>query len=610
MSDARKEKAAALPQTPGVYIMRNDRGKVIYVGKAKKLRNRVYQYFAKNDHPRKVANMVANARDFEVILTDTELEALVLENNLIKKYKPKYNILLKDDKGYPFIRLDLREPYPRMEVAARKGKDGARYFGPYGGRNTAHMAIDIIGEALRLPACGKVFPRDVGKGRPCFRREIGRCDAPCSGALSGEEFHRRMEQAEKLLLGRDRELVESLTEEMTAAAREQAYERAAALRDRIRAIRSLEEKQKIIGAGGMDHTDVVGLCVSPGGSGFAVLHYWGGDLGEKDFLEAPAASEEEAGELMGEFLARYYDEDRPPPHAVLTCVPPEGEELLRTRLADLAGRNVELSVPERGKRRALCAMACQNALDEVSRRAGAARRSGKSLTELAKLLGLASPPRRIESFDISNSGDVAIVAGMVVLKDGRPARSEYRKFHLRTVTEQNDPEAMREVLTRRFSDLREGKSGFADAPDLLLMDGGREQTAVAEQVLASLGISLPVFGMVKDDKHRTRALCDSEGREMSLSAPGLYAMVAALQEEVHRYAVTFHRQTRDKRMRASALDGIPGVGPARKKDLLRTFGSLRGVREASVEQLAQAVPQSVAAAVYAKLHERKDTLCE
>ncbi|MBR6556817.1 MAG: excinuclease ABC subunit UvrC [Clostridia bacterium] len=604
MPDERRTKAAALPLTPGVYIMRDREGKVIYVGKAKKLKNRVSQYFARTDHPRKVANMVRNAADFEVILTDTELEALVLENNLIKKYKPKYNILLKDDKGYPFVRIDPREEYPRLTVEGKRAKDGARYFGPYGGRAAAHFAVETIGEALRLPACSRRFPRDIGKGRPCIRAQIGRCDAPCAGRISAEEYRRRIAEAEKLLQGRTGELLSELSRDMLAAAEEMQFERAAGLRDRMNAVRKLEEKQKIVGGDG--NMDIIGVHAAPEGSGIAVLHYMGGTLADKEFFSVPAASGEEAGELAEEFIARFYHEEHTPPPTVLVSALAEGGEVLGDLLRSLAERQVELSVPERGKRRALAVMACENAAEEIARRASAARKSGKALAELGELVGLSVPPHRIEAYDISNTGDVGIVAGMVVLEEGRPARSQYRKFRIRAEG-QDDVRAMGETLTRRMAEYKAANPGFDRRPDLILIDGGETQTAEALRVVREAGENIPVFGMKKDDHHRTRALCDAGGGEYALTAsPGLFALVGSLQEEVHRYAVTFHRTVRDSRLSKSVLDDIPGVGPARKKALLKHFGSLRAVKAASQEALEKIVPASVAAAIRARFEERKE----
>lgn len=595
MTDPRREKAMALPLTPGVYIMRDREGKVIYVGKAKKLKNRVSQYFSRTDHPRKVANMVKNAADFEVILTDTELEALVLENSLIKQYQPKYNILLKDDKGYPFLRIDPREAYPRITVVGRREKDGARYYGPYGGRGSANFAVDTIGEALRLPACSRQFPRDVGKGRPCIRAQIGRCDAPCAGKISAEEYRARIAQAEQLLQGKTRELLAQLEADMLAAAEDMQFERAANLRDRIFAIRKLEEKQKIVGSGA--NTDVIGVHAAPEGSGIAVLHYVGGTLADKEFFSVPAASGEEAGELAGEFIARFYHEAHTPPVQVLCSALPEDPEVLGEHLSGLAGRHVELSVPERGRRRALAVMACENAADEISRRTSAARKSGKALAALGTLVGLSAPPGRIEAYDISNTGDVGIVAGMVVLEGGRPAKSQYRKFRIRAAG-QDDVRAMGETISRRMAEYKAGTPGFASRPELILIDGGETQTAEALRRVREAGEDIPVFGMKKDDHHRTRALCDAEGREYSLmGSPGLFALVGSLQEEVHRYAVTFHRKVRDDRLKKSVLDEIPGIGPARKAALLKKFGSLRAIKAASAAQLAEIVPPAVAAAI-------------
>lgn len=592
------KKANQLPLLPGVYIMLDASGEVIYVGKAKALKNRVSSYFH-GDHLPKVSAMISKVDDFHVIVAGSEFEALILENSLIKRHKPHYNILLKDDKGYPFVRVDMQEAYPTFSVKNRLASDGAKYFGPYGGRGQTFAVIDSLNKSLGLPTCGKKFPRDIGKERPCIQFQMGACRGWCRGEPDSDEYRRTIEKAVLLLEGKSRELTDELQAEMEKAAEELRFEEAARLRDRIRAVSALENKQKVIALSRTD-TDAVGF-VRGAKSCFSVLHYVDGNLAGKDFelLEDPTEND---GEAISSLLRQYYSARPSWPKTILLPLVPEDMEELAAWLAELAGRRVSLEIPQRGSRMELVEKANLNAREEIQRSTTAAERRSKTLLWLQEALKLPSLPNRIESFDISNTGNFGIVASMVVFSEGKPLKRDYRKFRMKEIIGQNDYGSMREVITRRFARLLDNDEKFSAVPDLLLIDGGAEHAASAEAALAELGLSLPVFGMIKDDRHRTRALITSAGDEIGIqSNPATFAFIGRIQEETHRFAIEYHRSLRDS-VSGSSLDKIPGVGPKRRSELLKTFGSIKAIRAASLEELSAAVPKNTAAAVYGFYH--------
>lgn len=606
MSETLRQKAARLPLLPGVYIMLDDKGEVIYVGKAKKLKNRVSSYFH-GEHLPKVAAMVAKVADFNVIVAGSEFEALVLENSLIKRHKPHYNILLKDDKGYPFIRLDLRESYPVMTVESRAGHDGARYFGPFGGRGETKAIISAVCKALLLPDCSRRFPRDIGKDRPCLNYHMGNCAGWCLKDSSPEEYRRSIEQAALILDGRSAELLGELREQMERAAEELRFERAAALRDRLRAVEKLANRQRVIATAFSD-TDAVGFCRGAK-SCFAVLHFTDGDLAGKD-VEMMDEPLEDDGEAVAGLVRQYYTAARGswPKTVLLPCEIEEREELEKL-LSECAGRRVHLETPQRGERMRLIESAALNAREEVQRRTTADQRRLKTLDWLQKALELPAPPRRIEAFDISNLGDSGIVAGMSVHEDGRPKKKDYRRFRIRELAQQDDYASMHQAVTRRFRHYLDGDAGFDTLPELLLIDGGERHAATAAQALRELGLSVPVFGMVKDDRHRTRALVTPDGREIGIQAmPAVFALIGSIQEETHRWAIEYQRLLRRESF-GSELDKIPGVGPKRKNELLKAFQSLRAIRAARPEELGGVVPKNTAQAVYEYFHPKGEEAC-
>ena len=605
--DELREKANDLPLAPGVYLMMDKAGQVIYVGKAKKLKNRVSQYFQDTaSHNSKTKMMVSQVDRFDTILVRTEFEALVLENSLIKRHMPRYNILLKDDKGYPFVRLERGAAYPRFTLVSRAGEDDARYFGPFGGRRETRLAIEAVCGALRLPTCARKFPRDIGKERPCLNKHIGKCDGFCQTDGPGqEEYARRIEQAVGIFTGHYKKLTGELQREMEQAAEALDFERAAALRDRIRSVSVLGKTQQVI-AGVCADTDVWGLYRGQVRWGFGVLHLEDGNLLGREVKVLAAGAEEDEGEILSAVLRQYYEGRGAVPREICVAALPEDREALEEVLAQGCGHKVSLRVPRRGQRAELLRMAQNNAREETERVTSETERTNKTLEQLGDLAGLSHAPRRIEAYDISNTGSADMVASMVVFCDGRPLKKEYRKFQIKTLEHPDDYAAMREVLGRRLQRYLDGDEKFSPLPDLILMDGGQQHAAVAEEVLAQKGLSVAVLGMVKDDRHRTRALMTAQGQELGIRcSPPLFTLVGQVQEEVHRFAITYHRKKHSRSAVRSRLDGINGLGEARRKALLKQFGSVRAVMQAELAELEAVLPKAVAGAVYDRFHEEK-----
>ena len=598
-----RQKANDLPLVPGVYLMMDKTGKVIYVGKAKKLKNRVSQYFQESaSHTAKTRQMVSQVDHFDTIFVTSEFEALVLENSLIKRHSPKYNILLKDDKGYPFVRLS-REPYPRFTLANRYANDSARYFGPFGGRYETRQALDAVFAALRLPTCSRRFPRDIGAERPCLNFHMGRCDGFCRPEMTAEEYNRRIDQACQLLEGKSRQLLRDMTAEMEAEAEALHFEQAAAIRDRINAIGALSKKQTVI-AGLCADTDIWGLYRGAGKCCYAVLHMENGNLTGRETELFTAPIEEEEAEMLSALTAQYYLPRAVLPHEILLPVDTGECENLSEVLTRRAGHKVWVHVPQRGEKADLRDMAQRNAAEEAERATTAEERVAHTLTLLAGLLGLGEPPRRMESFDISNTGKSDIVASMVVYSGVRPLRSAYRRFRIKELQGHPDDYAsMQEVLRRRLQRAADGDEKVLPRPDVFLIDGGQTHAAAAQEVADQFGVTVPVFGMVKDDRHRTRALVTPQGREIGLTAnPAVFSLIGQIQEETHRFAITYHHESHTRSTLRSALDDIPGVGPKRKEALRRALGSVKAIREADVETLAAIVPRPTAEAVYRHFH--------
>jgi excinuclease ABC subunit C len=594
--DELKEKAQSLTMQPGVYIMRDHTDHVIYVGKAKRLRNRVSQYFQDTaSHSPKTRVMVSKIDHFDVIVAASEFEALVLECSLIKRYLPKYNILLKDDKGYPYLRLDMKQPYPRIELVNKIGKDGASYYGPYGSRHVSQTVMETIRTTLRLPDCSKQFPRDIGKGRPCLNYHMKQCEGWCLTDRTQEQYRQVMERARQLLSGDYKSVAAELRKQMLAASDNLEFELAAGLRDQLNAVEALGKKQ-LVTAGSLADTDVIGFAETESKACFAVLHFAGGNLLDKDYEILSVTDDRDAA--LSSLVKQYYLSRGCAPKMI--CLPSamEDGELFCRLLDERFGEKTRIKVPLRGDLVRLIELAEKNALEEARRVTTREERVSGTLQLLGKMLSM-DPPRRIESFDISNIAGTDIVASMVVFEDGVPKKSQYKRFKVKELPDQDDYASMRQVVERRFVHFLNGDAGFETKPDLLLIDGGVTHAATVRTLLDTMGLKLNILGMVKDDRHRTRALVTPDGKEIAIdSQQSVFALIGSIQEETHRFAITYHRKLRSNRLHYSELDEIPGVGPKRKQELLKAFKSLTAIRQATLPELERVLPKGVAAAVY------------
>lgn len=594
--DELKEKAASLPLVPGVYIMRDKSNQVIYVGKAKKLKNRVSQYFQDtSSHTPKTRLMVSKIDHFDVIVAASEFEALVLECSLIKRYLPKYNILLKDDKGYPYLRVDMREIYPVITMVSRPQKDGASYFGPFGSRGVTANVLETICSVLKLPKCNKKFPRDVGKERPCLNYHMGQCAGWCQSKMTAQEYRQSMEQAVQLLSGNYKSVSDRIREQMLSAAEQLNFELAATLRDRLNSVEALNKKQ-LVTALTLADTDVIGYAETESNACFTVLHFSGGNLLDKEYEVISLPDDGEAA--VSSLMKQYYLSRGFAPKMVLLPFDIGDSALFEDLLLQQFGRKTRLRVPQRGDNLRLVELAQKNALEEAQRLASKEERIAGTLALLGKMLNM-QPPMRIEAYDISNISGTDIVAGMVVFENGRPLKSAYKRFVIKGLEDQDDYASMQQVVTRRFEHYSKGDKGFEVAPDLVLIDGGVNHAAMALAAVRALGLEFPVFGMVKDERHRTRALVTPNGMQIGIDGQqSVFSFIGSIQEETHRFAIGYHRKLRSKRLRYSELDTIPGIGPKRKQELLKTFKSLAAIRAASLEELERLLPRDVAMAVY------------
>lgn len=601
-----KDKALSLPLAPGVYLMHNKANEVIYVGKAKKLKNRVSQYFIESaSHTPKTRLMVSKVDHFEVIIAASEFEALVLECSLIKRYMPKYNILLKDDKGYPYLRLDLSAPYPTMTLASKALEDGARYYGPYGGRYLTQKVIDTLRLTFRLPGCGKQFPREIGKERPCLNYQMGNCEGWCRGTPDQFEYNERMLQVASLLAGSYKPVAAQLRQKMLEASESLEYERAAELRDRVNAIESLGQKQ-LVTAGRMADTDAIGYAQTEAKGCFAVLHYVNGNLIDKEYEILPIADDPK--EAVSTLTKQFYLSRGAAPKQVLLPVEMDDAPLFEELLMQTLNKRVRIRVPQRGDGTRLVELAVNNALQEAERITTREEKLRGTVEILRQMLHLDNQPRRMESYDISNISGTDIVASMVVFEDGKPLRSAYRHFKIEELEEQDDYASMRQVLHRRFAHFLAGDKGFEQAPDLLLIDGGVQHAQTVLQELTTMGIHIPIYGMVKDDRHRTRALVAPGGEEIGLSGKqSVFALIGTIQEETHRFAITYHRKLRSKRMKGSTLDQISGIGEKRRTELLKRFKTISAIRQASLQELQSILPKDASMAVYQFFHQEDET---
>ncbi len=592
------EKLKLLPDSPGCYLMK-EAGEILYVGKAVNLKNRVRSYFHGRDHTPKVRALVARIDDFDIILCDTNLEALILECNLIKLHKPYYNILLKDDKHYPYIRLNEKEAYPRVELVRRMEKDGARYFGPYIGAEAVREVLEVLRDVFPLRTCGKA-PDPNKPRRPCVHHEIGRCLAPCAGGVTSEQYHEVVDEVVAFLTGKSAPVRARLQREMEEAAKSLQFERAAMLRDRLYNVERLLESQRALSTGGGER-DIIAVAQDGLDAMAQVLHVRGGKMVGGDSFALERAGDEAPGNVIASFIMQYYEDGRLLPQEVLAQALPEDAEMIETALTDLRGAKVRLATPVRGEKRALILLAEKNARDALEKRNARARHSFErtkgAAAALAEVLGLPQAPRRIEGFDISNTQGALSVASMVVFIDGAPAYKEYRHYRIKTVQGANDFASMEEVLGRRFQrglaerdkKLEDGEplgtGGFADIPDLILIDGGPEQLQFARRAMHEAGGNVPMFGLAK----RMEEIWLPDATESILldrHSPALH-LIQRLRDEAHRFGITHHRKLRAKHAVHSKLEEIPGVGEKRRAALLKRFKSMEALRAATVDEIAE-----------------------
>lgn len=615
-----KEKLAALPDRPGVYIMKNSAGKIIYVGKAKVLKNRVRQYFhASANHTPKVRAMVANIADFEFIITATEREAFVLECNLIKEYKPHYNILLKDSKTYPFIKISAGR-YPKISFTRRTEKDGADYFGPYTSAYFCREMIEMTEKIFRLPTCNRRFPEDFGKKRPCLYYSMGRCMGVCTGQVSEEEYKKAISDAADFIKGHHGALIGRLEGEMTEAAQKLQFERAADLRDKINSIRYISEKQNVTILTGKD-ADVFAFAAEDNDLSFEVLHIRNGKMTGRESFPTEGAAGIDDGIIMENFLSQYY-EDAPvvPPALIITATEPEDSAMLSDFLSAKRTSSVEIRFAQRGKYKELADMAVKNAektLHDIRESKMKKSLKKSAAAALGKLIGLNDPPSRIEAYDISHISGDAAVGAMIVFADGRYSKKDTRFFKISDENAGDDYASMNEVLTRRFrrclseyEKLSDGtldpdEAKFSLLPDLILMDGGAGQVNIALSVLSSLGLSLPVYGMVKDERHRTRALLAPEGEIAINPTSPEFRLMTAIQDEVHRAAIGYHHRLREKSMAKSPLLSLKGVGEKIYEKLMRRFKTVSNIKKATLQELRDAVGKTAAEAIYDYYRQKK-----
>ena len=580
------EKANSLPLTPGVYIMKDREGRVVYVGKSRKLKNRVSQYFQNSEKNIKTARMVASVRDFEYFLCDTEIEALTLENTLIKQHNPKYNIRLKDAKSYPYIKI-TDEPYPRLIMTRKRDKDKGKYFGPYSGVSTVFSVLDTLRRVLALPSCNRRFPRDIGKERPCLYYQMGRCCGPCTGKVSEEEYAATVALASDILRGNTGEVKRRLTEQMYAHAEAERFEAAARCRDTIAALDRLRQKQTVVASPDTEQ-DVIGFFGDEVASCVSVFYIRAGAVVDKEeFLAGGERILDE--ETLGAFICEHYRLREHIPKQILLSFAPESDEMegLSQYLTRIAGHKVTLRTPERGQAHTLCELVRSNAAEKVRQYRLDAEKDEGALVRLAELLELPSYPARIEAYDISNLGTEHLTAGMIVCEDGKFNKSDYRYFKIKSVEGTTDDYAsMREALDRRLAHLEDGEGSYAKLPDLILLDGGRGHVGVVRELMEERGLDIPVFGMVKDDFHKTRALCTEDGEISIARENAVFVLVYRIQEEVHRFTVSRMDAAKRKTLTHSTLTKIKGIGDAKAKALLQAFGGITGVKNATEEELA------------------------
>ncbi|MBQ7573786.1 MAG: excinuclease ABC subunit UvrC [Clostridia bacterium] len=609
-----------LPSNPGVYLMHNSDGEIIYVGKAKVLKNRVRQYFQNSqNHTAKVRAMVSNIAYFEYIITDTETEALVLECNLIKKHRPKYNILLKDDKHYPYLKVTMNEEYPRVFQVRRLSRDGAKYYGPYVCGSVIKSTLELIQKFFKPPKCHRRFPEDIRKGRPCLNYHINACIAPCTGRVSKEEYREVFKEICKFLDGNHKELLSDLKKKMSEASHNLEFERAASLRDKINAIEEIEKNQKAINANHQTDSDVVAIARENSITFCEVFFVRGGKVIGRESYRLDNGQNSSNEEIITDFIKQFYQDSDYVPPTILTQFEIEDKDAIEKWLSDRAHRHIRFVVPVRGEKAQMVKMVeknAQKALENHKIKVLKAREKNTVLDNLKELLGMADIPHRIEAYDISNIQGADNVGGMVVFDNGQAAKRKYRIFKIKSFEGADDYAAMSEVIYRRFKHamdeeeaikngtMKSSDAKFLPRPDLILLDGGKGHLSTISELMDMMEIDIPVFGMVKNDKHRTRGLIGKAGEIEISPASAAFKLITNIQDEVHNTAISYHRKLHGKI--SSELDKIPGIGEKRRKSLLTEFGSVDKIKEAQISDLQQAEGMTYAAAenVYNYFHSK------
>lgn len=586
-----RKKASMLPRTPGVYIMKNHLNKIIYVGKSRSLRDRVSQYFhLPPDANLKTVRMVSQINDFETIFCDTEMEALALENVKIKQYTPKYNILLKDSKSYPYIKLTLNEKYPKISMVRKRTMDGAKYFGPYSSASVVYNIIDTLEKTFKIPTCKRKFPNDIGKERPCIYKQLGRCIAPCDSTVDQQEFYETMQCAFEVLRGNIKNAVDRLTVQMLEYAEEEKYEAAARCRDGIEALKRLQDKQKVVGSPNDEYdiittySDDVSTCIS-------VFYIRSGIIMDSDnyvYGSYEIASNSNGYEYMTHFITELYQKREFVPKEIYLGFNFDNHELqlIQEFLKQLSGHMVAVKIPQKGYMKKLCDMITKNSIEQTKIHKKEIEKDSKVLFKLAQLLSLEVVPSRIEAYDISNLGNEHITAGMIVCEDGKFLKSDYRILKMKEQQNADDYQAMQEAIKRRILHLQDTTGSFSKMPDLILLDGGKTHVSVVKKVFAEMNIDIPVFGMVKDEHHKTRTLV-TENYEISIAKDqSVFVFVYKIQEEVHRFTISKMVSSKRKTLKKSLLEDIKGIGPRKAQAVLSHFKTLSAIKNATIEEIA------------------------
>ena len=595
-----EEELTKLPHNPGVYIMHDENEAILYVGKAVDLHNRVRQYFRSghghNNSP-KILKMVSQISYFEYIITSSEMEALVLECNLIKEHRPKYNTIMTDDKGYPYIKITISENFPRIMMSHRMGRDKSLYFGPYTDRSAVHSTVSLIKKIFSIRNCNKDLSFGKRDERPCLYHQIGQCDAPCAGYISEEEYHKKIEKAVRFLNGETKEILQELKAKMKNEAENMEFEKAAKTRDLIDSINKISEKQRVDNNGSEDR-DIIALARNNEDIVISIFFVRDGTLLGRENHHMSSDTSDTESDIITEFIKQYYTGTPFIPKEILSETPVNEEELLTSFLSEKKGQNVYIIVPQKGDKKGLIKLAKDNARlvleQDIERIKRAEKRTTLACQDIANMIGI-DKASRMEAFDISNISGYHSVASMVVFENGKPKRNAYRKFRLKTVKGPDDYASMKEVLSRRYTDTKIG-----ELPDVIMMDGGKGQVHIAEMVIDSLGLDIPVCGMVKDDNHRTRGLYYKDKEAVFPKGSEALHMITALQDETHRFAITYHKQLRSDSQTHSILDDIEGIGPKRRKALLLYFKDIEKIKSASIEEMEQieGMNRKAAEAVY------------